>query len=238
MVNQNLIGNVLIVDDSRSIRAVLRTLLSANGFAIVVAARGEEALEFIHTTKFDAVLLDIDMPGMNGIEALRIIRKRWPRLPITMMSVHDSEERKVEALDAGADDYITKPFHLRELAARLRSAVRRNKALDDYRAGIMIGDLLLDPERHQVEKGGRPVHLTPKQFEMLHYLMTHAGKPNSYAKLLGSIWGTEYAHQVEYLRTFIRQIRIKIEDDPAVPKYLMTDTRVGYRFNGGAHEDS
>lgn len=224
-------GNVLIVDDERSIRLSLRTILGNFGFDIVEAARGEEAMALVRTESFDAVLLDINMPGIGGIEVCRLMRKASPRLPILMLTVQGGEERKVEALNAGADDYITKPFQLRELTARLRAAVRRNKAADDGEVSIHIGDILLDPARHLIEKGGRAVHLTPKQFEMLHYLMVHAGRPIPHAKLLRSVWGPEYGNELEYLRTYIRQIRIKIEDDPADPKYLLTDSHIGYRFS-------
>ena len=230
-MNQDIAGNLLIVDDERSIRLSLRTILGNFGFGIVEAARGEEALELVRTAPFDAVLLDINMPGIGGIEVCRLMRKAAPRLPILMLTVQGGEERKVEALDAGADDYITKPFQLRELTARLRAAVRRSKTVDDTQAAILIGDVLLDPDRHVVEKKGRPVHLTPKQFELLHYLMLHAGRPIPHAKLLRTVWGPEYGNELEYLRTFIRQIRIKIEDDPANPQYLITDSHIGYRFN-------
>jgi two-component system, OmpR family, KDP operon response regulator KdpE len=229
-------SNVLIVDDERSIRLSLRTILSNFGFEIVEAARGEEALALVRTARFDAVLLDINMPGMGGIEVCRIMRKASPRLPIVMLTVQGSEDRKVEALDAGADDYITKPFQLRELTARLRAAVRRNKVADESNSVISIGDVLLDPERHLVEKKGRAVHLTPKQFELLHFLMIHAGRPIPHAKLLRSVWGVEYGNELEYLRTFIRQIRMKIEDDPANPRYLLTDSHIGYRFSEAVEE--
>jgi two-component system KDP operon response regulator KdpE len=224
-------GNVLIVDDERSIRLSLKTILGNFGFDIVEAARGEEALALVRTEPFDAVLLDINMPGIGGIEVCRLMRKASPRLPIVMLTVHGSEDRKVEALNAGADDYITKPFQLRELTARLRAAVRRNKVTEDTEASIQIGDVLLDPARHLIEKGGRAVHLTPKQFELLHFLMANAGRPIPHAKLLRSVWGPEYGNELEYLRTYIRQIRIKIEDDPADPKYLLTDSHIGYRFS-------
>ena len=224
-------GNVLIVDDERSIRLSLRTILGNFGFDIVEAARGEEALALVRTEQFDAVLLDINMPGIGGIEVCRLMRKASPRLPIVMLTVQGSEDRKVEALNAGADDYITKPFQLRELTARLRAAVRRNRVADDRDAAILIGDILLDAARHLVEKKGRAVHLTPKQFELLNYLMAHAGRPIPHAKLLRSVWGPEYGNELEYLRTFIRQIRIKIEDDAANPKYLLTDSHIGYRFS-------
>jgi two-component system, OmpR family, KDP operon response regulator KdpE len=224
-------GSLLIVDDERAIRLSLRTILENFGFEIVEAARGEEALALVRGSRFDAVLLDINMPGMGGIEVCRMMRKAAPRLPIVMLTVQGSEDRKVEALDAGADDYITKPFQLRELTARLRAAVRRNKIIDDGDAAIIIGDVLLDPGRHLVEKKGRPVHLTPKQFDLLRYLMVHAGRPIPHAKLLRSVWGPEYGNELEYLRTFIRQIRMKIEEDPANPQYLLTDSHIGYRFS-------
>ncbi len=230
-MNQDSAGNLLIVDDERSIRLSLRTILGNFGFEVVEAARGEEAVALVRTEPFDAVLLDINMPGMGGIEVCRLMRKAAPRLPILMLTVQGGEENKVEALDAGADDYITKPFQLRELTARLRAAVRRAKSFDDGEAAIFIGDVLLDPERHLVEKNGRAVHLTPKQFELLHYLMMHAGRPIPHVKLLRSVWGPEYGNELEYLRTFIRQIRLKIEDDPANPQYLTTDSHIGYRFS-------
>lgn len=223
-------STVLIVDDERSIRLSLRTILSGLGFMVVEAARGEEAVALIRTAQFDAVLLDINMPGMGGVEVCRMMRKNSARLPIIMLTVQGSEDRKVEALDAGADDYITKPFQLRELIARLRAAVRRNKIDEDGEKAIVVGDVWLDPERHQVLKKGRAVHLTPKQFELLHFLMVNAGRPVPHTKLLRSVWGPEYGNELEYLRTFIRQIRIKIEDDPADPKYLLTESHIGYRF--------
>jgi two-component system KDP operon response regulator KdpE len=224
-------STVLIVDDERSIRLSLRTILSGLDFMVVEAARGEEALALIRTAQFDAVLLDINMPGMGGVEVCRMMRKNSARLPIIMLTVQGSEDRKVEALDAGADDYITKPFQLRELIARLRAAVRRNKTDEGGEKTIVVGDVWLDPERHLVQKKGQAVHLTPKQFELLHFLMANAGRPVPHTKLLRSVWGPEYGNELEYLRTFIRQIRIKIEDDPADPKYLLTESHIGYRFS-------
>ena len=224
-------GTVLIVDDERSIRLSLRTILSSIGFTIIEAGRGEEALALVRTAQFDAVLLDINMPGMGGIEVCRIMRKNSPVLPIVMLTVQGNEDRKVDAFEAGADDYITKPFHLGELTARLRAAVRRGKGSDSGVAAILIGDVHLDPDRHLVQKKGRQVHLTPKQFELLHYLMANAGRPVPHAKLLRSVWGPEYGNELEYLRTFIRQIRMKIEDDPGEPKYLLTESHIGYRFS-------
>jgi two-component system KDP operon response regulator KdpE len=221
---------VLIVDDERSIRVSLRTILSGLGFVIIEAARGEEALSLVKTAQFDVVLLDINMPGVGGIDVCRMMRRTAPRLPIVMLTVQGSEDRKVEALDAGADDYITKPFQLRELIARLRAAVRRNKSSGGEESVIMVGDVSLDSIRHLVLKKGRAVHLTPKQFELLHFLMANAGRPVPHTKLLRSVWGPEYGNELEYLRTFVRQLRMKIEDDPANPKYLLTESHIGYRF--------
>jgi len=225
-------GTVLLVDDDSSTRRALRVTLSGMGFTIVEAARGEEALSLVRVAWFDAVLLDVEMPGMGGVETCRSIRHALSRLPILMLSVRDGEDDKVAALEAGADDYITKPFQLRELSARLRSAVRRRNVEDENRAApLRHGQLELDPVRYRVMKRGQPIHLTPREFEMLHYLMTHAGEPIPHARLLKSVWGPEYGDQIEYLRTFVRQLRKKIEDDPGKPQYLLTDAYVGYRFN-------
>lgn len=232
-------GTVLIVDDDTSTRRALRMTLSGMGFTVIEAARGEEALSLVRATWFDAVLLDIDMPGMGGVETCRCIRRAVARLPILMLTVLDGEEDKVLALDAGADDYITKPFQLRELTARLRSAVRRRNAQEANRdAPIRHGQLELDPVRYRVQKRGLSIHLTPKEFEVLHYLMMHAGEPIPHARLLKSVWGPEYGTELEYLRTFIRLLRKKIEDDPANPQYLLTDPYVGYRFNEQQPESS
>ena len=225
-------GIILVVDDDTSTRRALRVTLTEMGFTVVEAARGEEALSLVRVAWFDAVLLDVDMPGMGGVEACRSIRRAIARLPILMLTVMDSEDDKVLALDAGADDYITKPFQIRELTARVRSAVRRRNAQDSNRdAAIRHGDIELDPVKYRVLKQGRPIHLTPKEFEMLHYLMMHAGEPIPHARLLKSVWGPEYGNELEYLRTFIRQLRSKIEDDPKNPHYLLTEAYVGYRFN-------
>jgi two-component system KDP operon response regulator KdpE len=225
-------GTILVVDDDTSTRRALRMTLTGMGFTVVEAARGEEALSLVRVSWFDAVLLDVDMPGMGGVETCRLIRRAISRLPILMLTVMDSEDDKELALDAGADDYITKPFQLRELAARLRSAVRRRNAQDTNRdAPIRQGHLELDPVKYRVMKRGKSIHLTPKEFEVLHYLMMHAGEPIPHARLLKAVWGPEYGNELEYLRTFVRLLRKKIEDDPQNPVYLLTDAYVGYRFN-------
>jgi two-component system KDP operon response regulator KdpE len=171
------------------------------------------------------------MPGIGGIETLRRMRAFAPRLPILMLTVRDAEEEKVEALELGADDYVTKPFSTRELIARIRTAVRRVQTPEQAQdAPIEIGELRIEPVRRIVTKRGQPVHLTRKEFEILHCLMSRAGRVVTYSKLLTAVWGAECREEVEYLRTFVRQLRKKIEDDPAKPLYLLTDVYVGYRF--------
>jgi two-component system KDP operon response regulator KdpE len=223
--------NVLVVEDDGGIRQSLLETLSALGFVIGEAGTGEEALVRLRMVNYDAMLLDINMPGMGGMEACRRIRSEYPQLPIIMLTVRDEEDDKVEALDAGADDYVTKPFQIRELTARLRSAIRRARTQPlPAGAPTVIGDLTLDPVRCRVEKQDREIHLTPKEFEMLRYLMQHAGRPVPHARLLTSIWGPEYGNEREYLRVIVSQLRKKIEDDPAHPTYILTDSYVGYRF--------
>jgi two-component system KDP operon response regulator KdpE len=224
-------GRVLIVDDESSIRRALHITLEGMGFHVDEVSTGEAALHLVRETEYDVVLMDINMPGMGGIRACREIRKNLPRLGILMLTVRDGEEDKVAALDAGADDYVTKPFKIRELAARIRAAVRRSSASHvDPDAVIRIGNIELDPPRRLVRKAGDPVHLTPKEFDLLRYLMTHAGLPMTHVRLLQAVWGPEYGGELEYLRTFVRQLRKKLEEDPAEPEYLLTDSHVGYRF--------
>ena len=222
---------ILVVDDESAIRRALRPPLVELGFQVGEASRGEEALQMLRAAVYDAVLLDVNMPGIGGVETLRRIRAFAPRLPILMLTVRDQEEEKVEALDLGADDYVTKPFSTRELIARIRAAVRRVKAplrADD--APIEIGEIRLEPVRRLVTRRGVAVHLTRKEFDILHCLMSRAGRVVTYAKLLTAVWGAECREEVEYLRTFVRQLRKKIEDDPSNPLYLLTDVYVGYRF--------
>jgi two-component system KDP operon response regulator KdpE len=224
-------GKLLVVDDDPSIRRTLHTTLYGLGFDIGEATTGEEALALCRIVRYDAVLLDINMPGKGGIETCRELRRLLPRVAILMLSVNDDQERKIEALEAGADDYVTKPFHMRELTARIRSALRRARVSSSQSDEIIsIGAVELHPAKRLVMKSGEPVHLTPKEFDLLHYLMSHAGLPITHSRLLHVVWGSEYANQVEYLRTFIRQLRKKLEDDAGSPKYLLTDSHVGYRF--------
>jgi two-component system KDP operon response regulator KdpE len=202
------------------------------GFEVSEATSGEEAIALVRTVRYDAVLLDIQMPGMNGVKACQEIRKLLPMLGILMVTVRDTEENKIEALDAGADDYVTKPFNVRELAARIRAAIRRYHAPQTAAAAVIrIGDIELDPPRRLVRKAGEPIHLTPKEYDLLYYLMSHAGLALTHARLLSAVWGPDYRSEVEYLRTFMRQLRKKLGDDAAHPKYLVTDSHIGYRFS-------
>jgi two-component system, OmpR family, KDP operon response regulator KdpE len=224
-------GTILIVDDDASVRRALHTTLRTLGFSTAEASGGEEALLLARANRYDVVLLDVNMPGLDGLETCRRLRRQLPRSAILMLTVLDSEEDKVSALEAGADDYVTKPFHIRELTARIRASIRRLQVLEDNNTTtIRIGDIELDPARREVTKSGNIVHLTPKEFDLLHYLMAHADLPITHGRLLQAVWGPEYGHEVEYLRTFIRQLRKKIEDDSSVPKYLLTDIKIGYRF--------
>src|ERR1035437_6597594 len=194
-------GRLLIVDDETAIRWALRKTLQRMNFEISEAETGEQAIALVRTVRFDAVLLDIAMPGMSGIEACRTLRKLMPLLGIVMLTVRNTEEDKIQALDAGADGYITKPFTVGERgerAARLRAVVRRSYATQtDEAAAIRIGAVELDPARRLVKRAGTPIHLTPKEFELLHFLMSHAGLPLTHARILAAVWGPEYGGELE-----------------------------------------
>jgi two-component system KDP operon response regulator KdpE len=222
---------VLLVDDEPAIRRALRATLAELGFSTTEASRGEEALQLVQTSSFDVVLLDVNMPGIGGMKTLGRLRTLAPCLPILMLTVRDGEEDKIEALECGADDYITKPFSMRECVARIRSAVRRARTpLRTEDTPLSIGEIHLIPARRLVSKAGRSIHLTRKEYDILYYLMTNAGRAVTYGKLLTAVWGAEYREELDYLRTFVRQLRKKIEADPSSPKYLLTDAYVGYRF--------
>jgi two-component system KDP operon response regulator KdpE len=228
-------GKLLIVDDDYSIRRALHMTLYAQGFDVTESGSGDEALALARAVRYDAVLLDINMPGRDGMEVCRELRKLYPRLAILILTVRSGQDDQVNALDAGADDYVVKPFQMRELTARIRAALRRVQTpIGKTEERIHIGDIVLDPSRRYVEKAGQVVQLTPKEFELLHYLMAHSGLPVNHSRLLSSIWGPEYASRNEYLRTFIRQLRKKLEDDPTDAKYILTDSHIGYRFTDAA----
>jgi len=221
-------ANILVIDDEPQIRRVLRATLSAHGYAISDAKNGEEALDSIRKERPDLVLLDVNMPGMGGIETCREIR-RISEAPIIMLTVRDAERDKVSALDAGADDYVVKPFGIEELLARIRAALRRY-APGDAMPPFVSKDLSIDFETREIIVRGQTVHLTPKEFEVLKYLVGNQGKPLAHRRLLQAVWGPDYGDETENLRVVINQLRKKIERDPAHPKYIATEPWVGYRF--------
>jgi len=227
-------GKLLIVDDEPAIRWALRRTLQGMNFEIVEAQSGEQAIALVRTVLLDVIFLDIGMPALDGVETCRRLRRMAPLLGIVMLTVRDSEEDKIAAFDAGADDYVTKPFKVRELAARLRAAIRRSlTARGDAAAAIRIGEIELDPVRRHVKKAGVQVHMTPKEFDMLHLLMSNAGVPVPHARILSSVWGPQYGGELEYLRTMIRQLRKKLGDDATAPRYLVTEAQFGYCFRAG-----
>ena len=231
--------SVLVVDDEAALRKTLRSSLTANGFTVEEARNGDEALGSVQFHPFDLVLLDINMPGMSGIDACRRIRGLAPRAGIVMITVRDQEDDKVRALEAGADDYVTKPFKLRELTARLRAVLRRTHLQDASPiAAIEAGDLKMDVEQRMLWKGREEIHLSPTEFDLLAFLMKNIGAPLTHVKLLRTIWGPEYGGELEYLRTYVRMLRKKIEADPAKPEYILTEPWVGYRFRNPSDPDS
>lgn len=224
---------ILIVDDEPQIGRVMRTGLSSHGFDVRVAADGEAALDLFSDWRPALVITDLSMPNMGGLEFCRRLRL-ISNIPLIVLSVKSEERVKVEALDAGADDYITKPFGMDELVARIRAALRRTALPGTKEAeAIEVGDFRVDPEAHKASVKDREVHLTPKEFELLAYLVQHPGTVLTHRKLLGAIWGGDYTEQTEYLRVFIGQLRKKIEIDPADPKYIVTEPWIGYRFQPG-----
>ena len=224
-------GKVLIVEDDAALRRSMRSTLSILGFDIGEAGNGEEALMRLRMVDYDAVLLDINMPGMGGMEACSRVRRVFTRLPILMLTVRDSEDDKVHALESGADDYITKPFQVRELTARLRAAIRRYHAPEaPTEMTISIGDITLDPIRRQVEKSGTKLYLTPHEFEALRLLMPHAGRPVTHARFHAALRPSCDLTDRAYLRVLIGQLRKKLGDDSNKPTYIETDGYIGYRF--------
>jgi two-component system KDP operon response regulator KdpE len=223
-------GRILVVDDEPQIRRVLRTTLSAQSYDVFEAKSGEDALLSIRDQRFDLVLLDMNMPGMGGMAACRAIRGST-EAAILMLTVRNTEQDKVAALDAGADDYITKPFGMPELLARIRAALRRvPAAAGGEEEAIRLDGIEIDLAARRVRRGGSEVRLTPKEFDLLRYLAANAHVAIPHAKLLQAVWGPDYGDQVEYLRVFVNQLRKKIEPDPAKPRYLLTEPWVGYRF--------
>jgi two-component system KDP operon response regulator KdpE len=221
-------ATILIVDDEPQIRRVLRTTLTSQSYAVVEAKSGEEALERFRHDHPDLVLLDVNMPGMSGLDVCREIRQSSD-LPVIMLTVRNSERDKVEALDAGADDYVVKPFGAQELLARIRVALRHT-APSDATPAFTSDDLKIDFAKRTVVLHGNSVRLTPKEFELLRQLVANQGTALAHRRLLQAVWGPDYGEETEYLRVFINQLRKKIEPDPRHPRYIHTEPWVGYRF--------
>jgi two-component system KDP operon response regulator KdpE len=225
---------ILVVDDEPQITRVLRTSLSSHGYDIRAANDGETALEIMKDWTPDLVITDLSMPNLDGLELCRRLRA-GSNIPIIVLSVRGEERTKVQALDAGADDYVTKPFGMEELLARVRANLRRVPAGEaEELALIEVGDFRIDPAAHKVTVRKREIHLTPKEFDLLLYLARHPGKVVTHRTLLGAIWGGHSTEQVEYLRVFVGQLRKKLEPEASSPRYIVTEPWVGYRFEPGA----
>lgn len=219
---------ILVVDDSPQIRRALRTILISQGFVVIDARTGEDALELIRKQRVELILLDVNLPGISGIETCKEIR-RSSHVPVIMLTVRDSERDKVLAFDAGADDYVVKPFGSEELMARVRATLRR--AGSESPSTFTAPGLLIDFERRNVSVKGRTVRLTPKEFELLRLLVTNEGKTLTHRWLLQTVWGPDYGDEMESLRVLINQLRKKIESDPSKPRFILTEPWVGYRFD-------
>jgi len=225
-------GRILVVDDEPQIRRIMRTTLTGAGYEVDDAKTGEEALAKLRDYHPDLVLLDMNMPGMDGLATCREIRA-GTGVGIIMLTVRNTEADKVQALDAGADDFVTKPFNTPELLARIRAALRRVPASPQSSpARVRVGKLVIDFVARTAFNGARTSHLTPKELDLLRYLTSHPNEAVAHRELLQAVWGPDYGDQVDYLRVFIRNLRKKIESDPDHPEFVTTEPWVGYRFNG------
>jgi two-component system KDP operon response regulator KdpE len=223
-------STILIVDDESQIRRVLRATLTAQGYTTIEAKNGIEAIETARREKPDLILLDMNLPEMDGLATCRELRA-GSDVPILMLTVRDAEKDKVRALDAGADDYVVKPFGIEELLARIRAALRRTSSADAAEVSVVSRGLNIDFSARTVTlRGGKPVHLTPKEFDLLHVLVQNQGKPISHRRLLQAVWGPDSGEQTEYLRVVVNQLRKKIEKDPSKPDLIRTEPWIGYRF--------
>ena len=224
-------GRILVVDDDPQIRRAMRATLTARGYEVADARTGEEALEELRSGTYDLALLDMNMPGMGGMETCRLIRSA-SEIAIIMLTVSNSEKDEVDALDAGADDYITKPFSTPELLARIRATLRRLPHPPGHADLTQLGQqgVEIDLASRQVNVRGRTSRLTAKEFDLLSYLLARPNKTIAHRELLQAVWGPDYGDELEYLRVFINRLRKKIEPDPSKPQFLMTDAWAGYRF--------
>ena len=224
-------ARILVVDDDPQIRRVMRMTLIGQGYVVDDARSGEEGVEKLDSQPQDLVLLDVNMPGMGGLEACRVMRART-EAAIIMLTVRNSEADKIEALDAGADDYVTKPFRTPELLARIRAALRRVPSTQSgVPQSISLDEIEINFETRRASRRNKEIRFTPKEYDLLLYLVSHPNVPIPHARLLQAVWGPDYGDEVEYLRVFINQLRKKIELNPSKPKYLLTEPWVGYRFN-------
>jgi two-component system, OmpR family, KDP operon response regulator KdpE len=222
---------ILLVDDETQITRVLKRSLAAHRYDVRAAADGESALDLFFDWSPDLVITDLSMPEMSGIELCRALRKT-SQVPIIVLSVKGEEKIKVEALDAGADDYVTKPFSIDELLARIRATLRRAPVVKtEAESSIEAGDFRINAEKHQVFVRGKEIHLTPKEFDLLVYLIKNREKVLTHRTILAAIWGNNYTEQPEYLRVFLGNLRKKIEPNPSEPRYILTEPWIGYRFN-------
>lgn len=219
-------GRILVIDDEPQITRALRAALAAQGFDVRTANDPEEGLRLFHEWLPDLVITDLMMPGLSGVDVCRAIRSQG-HTPVLVLSVRDHERSKVEALDAGADDYVTKPFGIQELMARVRAHLRR--APERTTTAIEAGDFVVDATAHTITVQGKPIHLTPKEFDLLLHLARNAGKVMTHRTLLTAVWGSQSAHQPEYLRVFVGQLRKKLESETG-RQYIQTEPWVGYRF--------
>lgn len=222
-------ARILVVDDESQIRRSLQANLENRNYEVTTAASGEEALEALARRKPDVVIVDLVLPSINGIELTRRIREQSP-VPILVLSAIGDERKKVEALESGADDYVTKPFGMEELAARIRAALRRTIMLSGSEPVFRSGALSVNFERREVQLDGKPIKLTPTEFDLLKYMIQYIGKVLTHRTILTAIWGEAYADQAQYLRVFIGQLRKKLEHNTARPRFILTDPGVGYRF--------
>jgi len=219
---------VLIIDDEEQMRRLLQVALNAHDYYTALAVTGQEGLGLATLFRPDLVILDMSLPDMDGIEVVKNLRQ-WSQVPIIMLSVREGEADKIAALDAGADDYVTKPFSMGELLARMRTALRHAVASGDEPVHD-FGDLLIDLAHRQVQRDGKEIKLTPTEYELLKLLASHPGKVLTHGQILRAIWGPGYEKEAHYLRVYIGQLRHKIEKDPSRPEHIITEPAVGYRF--------
>ena len=226
-------ATILVVDDEPPIRRLLRTSLAAQDYEVVEAGTGNEALAAAEREKPDLVILDLGLPDIGGIDVIRALRGR-STVPIIVLSVRDDERGKVAALDLGADDYVTKPFGTDELVARIRTALRHRFQAQGEKPLFTSGELSVDLVRRSVKRGGAEVHLSPKEYDLLAELVANAGKVLTHRHILAKVWGPAHTEDAQYLRVFIRNLRNKLEPDPARPRLILTEPGVGYRLREGA----